>query len=195
MGNTTAQRILETVVVSRNADGSPHIAPLGVRLVDDEMLLAPFHPSRTLQNLRRERTVTINAITDTRIMAGALTGRRDWPVDPAKQIAGFRLAAALSHTELDLHRLDEDEQRPHFYGRVLGTYSHAPFPGLNRAQAAVLEASILVSRLHMLDREKVERELEYLRIAIDKTAGAEELEAWGWLMEAVDAWRQTHASA
>lgn len=195
MASTNAQRILETVVVSRNADGSPHIAPLGVRLAGEEMLLAPFHPSRTLENLRRERTVTVNAITDTRIMAGALTGRREWPVEPAEQIDGFRLAAALSHTELDLYRLDEDELRPHFYGRVLGTYSHAPFPGLNRAQAAVLEAAILVSRLQMLDRDKVEREIEYLRIAIDKTAGADELEAWGWLMEAVDAWRQTHASA
>ncbi|MCK8515437.1 DUF447 family protein [Methylonatrum kenyense] len=195
MGSTTAQRILETVVVSRNADGSPHIAPLGVRLVGDEMLLAPFHPSRTLENLRRERTVTVNAITDTRIMAGALTGRRDWPVEPAEQISGFRLAAALSHTELDLHKLEDDDLRPHFYGRVLGTYSHGPFPGLNRAQAAVLEASILVSRLHMLDRDKVDREIDYLRIAIDKTAGTEELEAWGWLMEAVDKWRQTHASA
>lgn len=190
-----AQRILETVVVSRNADGTPHIAPLGVRLVGDEMLLAPFHPSRTLENLRRERTVTVNAITDVRIMAGALTGRRDWPVEPAEQINGFRLAAALSHTELDLHRVEDDEMRPHFYGRVLGCYAHAPFPGMNRAQAAVLEAAILVSRLRMLERDKVEQELRYLTIAIDKTAGAEELEAWGWLMEAVDVWRQSHAKA
>ena len=42
-----------------------------------------------------------------------------------------------------------------------------------------------MSRLHRLPPEKVARELEYLRIAIDKTAGAEEREAWGWLMEAV----------
>ena len=60
-----------------------------------------------------------------------------------------------------------------------------PFLGLNRAQAAVLEAAILVSRLHMLPRAKVERELGYLAIAIDKTAGEAEREAWGWLMEVV----------
>lgn len=37
----------------------------------------------------------------------------------------------------------------------------------------------------MLPAEKVEGELRYLRIAIDKTAGAAEREAWGWLMAMV----------
>ena len=38
-----------------------------------------------------------------------------------------------------------------------------------------------VGRLHLLPREKIEAELIYLQIAIDKTAGERELEAWGWL--------------
>ena len=63
--------------------------------------------------------------------------------------------------------------------------THAPFRGLNRAKAAVLEAAILVSRLSMLPREKIDGEIAYLRIAIDKTAGPEEREAWDWLMDAV----------
>ena len=51
----------------------------------------------------------------------------------------------------------------------------------------MLEGAILVSRLHMLPAEKVEGELRYLKIAIDKTAGEAEREAWGWLMAAVAA--------
>jgi hypothetical protein len=62
---------------------------------------------------------------------------------------------------------------------------HAPFRGLNRAKAAVLEAAILVSRLSMLTRDKVDSEIAYLTIAIEKTAGPEEREAWDWLMQAV----------
>ena len=38
----------------------------------------------------------------------------------------------------------------------------APFRGFNRAQAAVVEAAILVSRLHMLPPDKIEREIGYL---------------------------------
>ena len=32
-------------------------------------------------------------------------------------------------------------------------------------------------------------ELKYLEIAISKTAGPRELEAWGWLMQRLDTWR------
>ena len=63
--------------------------------------------------------------------------------------------------------------------------THAPFTGFNRAKAAVLELAILVSRLGMLPREKIEAEIAYLTIAIEKTAGEEEREAWGWLMQRV----------
>jgi hypothetical protein len=61
---------------------------------------------------------------------------------------------------------------------------------MNRAKAAVVEAAILASRLHMLPQEKIDAELAYLQIAIDKTAGPEEREAWGWLMEKIAAHRQ-----
>jgi hypothetical protein len=37
----------------------------------------------------------------------------------------------------------------------------------------------------MLDDEKIDREFAYLQIAIDKTAGPSELEAWQWLRDAV----------
>jgi hypothetical protein len=45
----------------------------------------------------------------------------------------------------------------------------------------------------MLPPEKIEAELKYLEIAISKTAGAREQEAWGWLMERIAAWRVEHA--
>jgi hypothetical protein len=59
--------------------------------------------------------------------------------------------------------------------------------GFNRAQAAVVEAAILVSRLEMLPREKIKQEIAYLQIAVSKTAGAAEEEAWQWLMESIAA--------
>jgi len=65
--------------------------------------------------------------------------------------------------------------------------THAPFLGFNRAQAAVIEAAILVSRLDMLPRNKIEQEIAYLQIAVGKTAGAAEQEAWQWLIERIAA--------
>jgi hypothetical protein len=57
--------------------------------------------------------------------------------------------------------------------------------GLNRAKAAVVELAILVSRLGMLPRDKIETEIAYLTIAVEKTGGEEEKEAWDWLIERV----------
>ncbi len=48
---------------------------------------------------------------------------------------------------------------------------------------------MLVTRLHMLAPEKIDAELKYLEIAISKTAGPQELEAWGWLMDRLQAFR------
>ncbi|KKM87136.1 hypothetical protein LCGC14_1272030, partial [marine sediment metagenome] len=40
--------------------------------------------------------------------------------------------------------------------------------------------------LDMLPAEKIQQEIAYLTIAIDKTAGPKELEAWSWLMAKIN---------
>ena len=92
-----------------------------------------------------------------------------------------RLASAISHVSLAVTAVEDDAQRPRFHCSVVRGVTHAPFRGFNRAQAAVIEAAILASRLHMLPREKVDSEMAYLAIAIGKTAGPQELEAWEWI--------------
>ena len=178
-------QIFETVVTSVAADGTPHIAPMGVRYQSDQVVLMPFKPSTTLANVLAGGCAALNLVVDARVFAGCVTGRRDWPLLPTTGVAGVRLACALRHVELRLAQQVDDAQRPVLrMARVLDA-THAPFLGLNRAQAAVLEGAVLVSRLHMLPPDKVDTEMAYLQIAVDKTAGAHEHEAWGWLREAV----------
>ncbi len=178
--------IYETVVTTMNPDGSVHIAPMGIRRKDEKYLIAPFKPSTTLDNLVNSGVAVINATTEVLIFAGCLTGRHEWPVVDATHIACKRLAAALAHVEVRVESSRDDELRPVFTCRLVHAASHAPFEGFNRAQAAVVEAAILVSRLHLLPEQKIRSELEYLGIAIKKTAGEKEQTAWRWLMEKVD---------
>ena len=182
--------IYETVVVTRSIAGKFHIAPMGMREQDGLILLAPFAPSTTLDNLRATRQAVINLTDDVSVIAGCLTGRRDWPLVPATRIEGARLQSTLSHVEANVVRIEDDEQRPRFFLCRVHEETHAPFKGFNRAQAAVLEAAILVSRLHMLPMEKIDNELAYLTIAIDKTAGERERLAWNWLMEKIELHRR-----
>lgn len=181
--------IYESIVTTLRADDHVHIAPLGVWEEDGLTVIAPFHPSTTLDNLARSGYAVVNVPDDVRIFAGCLSGRRDWPTRPATRIPGRVLTAALSHRELAVVRCSDEPQRPRFYCREVHRETHAAFPGHNRAQAAVIEAAILVSRLHLLPAEKIDREIDYLSIAIDKTAGPREREAWGWLLDKIAAFR------
>ena len=183
--------IFETVVTTVAADGKPHVAPMGVRYRDGQVVLMPFRPSTTLDNIAATGGAVLNIVTDTRVFAGCVTGRRSWATQATEKTAGVRLSCALSHVELRLANRIDDAQRPVLQMDRVHEVVHAPFAGFNRAQAAVIEGAVLVSRLHMLPKEKVDSEMSYLQIAIDKTAGAEEREAWGWLREAV----QRHRAA
>jgi uncharacterized protein len=187
--------IRESIIITLDAEGRPHIRPLGLTTRGEHIVLAPFIPSRTLDNLRRDRCAVINYTTDVRIFAGTLTGRYDWPVVPASRIAGVRLRDTLTHQELEVEEIEEDPVRPRFICRVVYSETHRPFMGFNRAQAAVLEAAILVSRLERLPMEKINAECEHLRIALDKTAGDEEREAWEWLMGQIEIYRRRAARA
>src|SRR5271167_826648 len=175
--------IREAIVTTVNARGEPHIAPLGLIAEGEGWILAPFHPSTTLDNLRQAPFAVANLTDDVRVFAGCLPGRSDLPLTPATVVAAPRLAATLAHLELVVVEVREHELRPRFVCRVAHRATHAPFQGFNRAQAAVIEGAVLVSRLHMLARAEVETELARLEITVGKTAGPAEAEAWSWLKD------------
>lgn len=177
--------ILETIVSTINAQGEPHVTPFGIRMQDGLVVISPYKPSTTLQNILETGHAVLNLSDDVRVFAGALTGRHAWNLSVTDTIQGFRLADTLVHKELKLLSVEDDIVRPQLFLEVIHEVQHAPFQGFNRAQAAVLELAVLVSRLKRLPMEKIQQEMHYLQIAIDKTAGERELEAWGWLVEAV----------
>ena len=158
-------------------------------------VIAPFRPSTTLDNLQDNPHAVANYTDDVLIFAGCLTDRRDWPTRPATKVPGAVLEASLTHAELAVEEVIKDDLRPRFRCRVVHQETHGPFRGFNRAQAAVVEAAILVSRLHLLPRDKIERELAYLEIAVTKTAGPRERRAWDWLMARIDDHRAQTSSA
>lgn len=181
--------IHEVIVTTQNNNGRPQIAPMGIKWRGEVAVIAPFRPSSTLNNLLAQRCAAINYTDDVRVFAGCLSGRYEWPLSESQCIDAPRLADALAHAEVRLERIEDDEQRPRLLCRPVFEANHAPFRGFNRAQAAVLELAILTSRLDRLPMEKIDREIDYLSIAIEKTAGEHEKEAWGWLIEKVDAHR------
>jgi uncharacterized protein len=209
--------IFETIIITVDASKNPHITPFGVRYEDENIIIAPYKPSTTLNNILQSKLAVMNMTDDVRVFAGALTGRSDFsylpirlgantPVHPLSNTLReldspcihapsgpiYRLADCLTHAVLELIEVREDETRPQLVMKAIASENHQSFQGFNRAQAAVVELSILVSRLHMLPKEKVLTEMAYLQIAIDKTAGEREKEAWGWLADKVNTFYHKH---
>ncbi|MCP4288957.1 MAG: DUF447 family protein [Gammaproteobacteria bacterium] len=182
--------IREVIITTRNDTGNGQIAPMGITWHGEQVVIAPFRPSRTLSNILSGGCAVINYCDDVRVFAGCLTQRYDWPLTEAEQVTAPRLSDALAHTEVKLQRVEDDPVRPRLFCRPVFEASHRPFRGFNRAQAAVLELAILVSRLDRLSPEKIEQEIGYLTIAMDKTAGEKEQHAWNWLMERINIFRQ-----
>jgi len=177
--------IYETIITSVDTLGVPHVTPFGIRMQEDLVIISPYKPSTTLVNILTTKRAVMNITDDVRVFAGALTGHSLWDLIPANQIVGVRLASSMVHKELKLVDVVDHPLRPELFLQVLHEAQHQAFQGFNRAQAAVIELAVLVSRLNRLPMDKIEQDLDYLKIAIEKTAGPRELEAWSWLIEAV----------
>ena len=175
--------IYEVIISTINEDGSSHIAPMGVSQKADFVVLKPFKPSKTLDNILTQKIAIMNIVTDVRVFAGAVTGRSDFNLVALPDGKGFFLKDALSYMTLSLAEIHDDEIRSTLYMNKVNVIHLSSFKGFNRAQAAIIEASVLMSRLDLLSQDKIKQEIKYLEIAITKTAGKKEIQAWEWLME------------
>ncbi len=183
--------IFETIITTVNAEGEPHVTPFGVRHEGEYIVISPYKPSTTLANILSTKQAVMNVSDDVRVFAAALTNRQAWQLHKANHVNGFRLANCLAHIELALIEVRDDAIRPQLVMQKVYAAQHHAFNGFNRAQAAVIELAVLVSRLPRLPKEKIQAELHYLQIAIDKTAGENELLAWSWLNEKISQFYKT----
>jgi hypothetical protein len=177
--------IVETIVTTVAGDGLVNCAPMGVEWGDDELILKPFLETATYHNVVATRAAVVNLIDDVRVFARASIANPQYPTVPAVAIRGVVLADCCSWRETELRAIDSTPPRARIEMDVRHRGVRREFIGFNRARHAVLEAAIYVTRLHLLPRVFLESELARLQIIVDKTAGAQELEAMALLTEHV----------
>ena len=173
--------ILEALVTTLDADGAPHLAPMGPRVSADfaRFTLRPFPTSNTYQNLLRHGEGVLHVTDDALLLAKAAIGVVVVPpVRPAARVRGFVLADCCRFFEFAVKSIDASGPRATIEAEVVHSGRVRDFFGFNRAKHAVLEAAILATRLHLLPRDEVERQLAALRSPVEKTAGPNELAAF-----------------
>jgi hypothetical protein len=119
----------------------------------------------------------VNVTDDVLLFSRAALGDPHPPTRPAASVEGAVLDDACSWREVRVEAIDESAQRAHVSTVVVGGGTGREFLGLNRARHAVLEASILASRVRLLDAADIRAELRRLQVLVDKTGGSREREA------------------
>jgi hypothetical protein len=174
--------IREVIFSTSNKRGKHHMAPFGVIVRGKSLVIAPFRPSRTLDNLLENPEAVINYTDDSYLYAALVVGKGRYKVFPAQKVKGFVLQNALAHSEVKVIKIKDDPERPELHLKKIHEKMHKPFQGFNRAQSAVIEASILISRLGILPIKEINKQILIHKNCIDKTAGSNEVAAWKLLM-------------
>jgi hypothetical protein len=166
--------IVETVTTTVNPDGTVNCAAMGVEWCDEAIVIKPFRATRTLRNLQRNGAAVVNLTDDILLFAQAALDDPHPPTRPADVVDGAVLTDACSWREVAVDEIDASGPRARVTTRVVGRGVGREFVGFNRACHAVLEASILASRVRRLPLEEVRAELDRLAVLVDKTAGPRE---------------------
>jgi uncharacterized protein len=177
--------IVETVVTTINPDGSVNCAAMGVEWDEQRIVIKPYRGTRTLRNLQATGAAVVNVTDDILLFSQAALGDPHPPTHRAASIDGAILDDACSWREVRVEAIDESGQRARVDTAVGDGGTGRDFLGLNRARHAVLEASILASRAHMLPAEEIAAELRRLQVLVDKTAGPREREAMAYVIKAL----------
>ena len=166
--------IVETVTTTINPDGTVNCAAMGVEWGDDALVIKPYRATRTLRNLQRSGAAVVNLTDDILLFCEAALGDPQPPTRPAEAVAGAVLADACSWREVAVDAIDAGGPRARVATRVVGRGTGREFVGFNRAAGAVLEASILASRVRRLPAAEIRADLARLAVVVDKTAGPRE---------------------
>jgi len=191
--------ILECLVTSQDAAGQTNVAPMGPRFAADfdwleptgaDFVLRPYEPSRTLNNLLATGAGVLNFTDDVLLFAQSAlkAATRPQPVLlPAHQVGGHGLRDAAAWWEFEVQSTRADGPRWEVACRVVHVTQRRNLIAFNRAMHAVIEATILATRVELLPAADIREQLLRLEPLIEKTAGRQQLAAWqcvlDWLVQ------------
>lgn len=191
--------ILEGLVTTLNAAAEVNLAPMGP-IVDETMsrlILRPFQTSTTYQNLRQHPYGVFHVVDDVLLIARAALHRLEAipATFAAERIDGRVLKDCCRWYEFEIVSCDASSDRTRLEANVIHGGRIRDMFGFHRARHAVLEATILATRLHLLAEQEIRAQLAALASPVEKTAGPREREAFALVCDVVEEWYRNRPSA
>ena len=175
--------IFETIISTVDKKGNVNFSPFGIKKTKDFIFISPYVPSKSLDNLKETSCAVVNYTTSSLDFVKCIIGKKKFKKKECKFIKCFFMENCICYDEVVVVGLIDDKVRPKFKCKIVGSKNLKRFQGFNRAQSSIIEACILASRVKMIKRDKIIKDLNYLEIAIIKTAGIEEKKAWRLINE------------
>lgn len=185
--------IIEGVITTFNRSTSkPNFAAMGVTVNENEgfdsagnlmnFQIRPFEGSRTFANLKEQGEGVFHLLDDAVLLArAALSDASDTPVVKATKVAAPLICQAVNAFEFQVIAAEWSLPRSTLSCQVIQSHQLRNWRGWNRAQNAVLELTILATRLHLISENEIRSQIEQLRPLVEKTAGANEWDAWNFV--------------
>ena len=170
--------IFETIISTIDKNGNVNFSPFGIKKTNNFIFISPYVPSKSLNNLKETSCAVINYTTSSLDFVKCIIGKKKFKIKECKFIKCFFMENCICYDEVVVVGFVDDKVRPEFKCKIVGSKNLKKFQGFNRAQSSIVEACILASRVKMIKKNKIIKDLNHLEIAITKTAGIEEKKAW-----------------
>jgi uncharacterized protein len=169
--------IVETIFSTIDEKGTPNFAPMGIRWGEETVTVLPYRSTQTYRNLVSSGHGVAN-LTDN-VLAFVQCGLYDaiLPHCTAERVPGVVFKEACSWLELAVISQRGTEERAELQCRVVYKGRRKDFLGFCRAGNAVIEATILATRLAFTDRQKVDQALNHYIKIVEKTGDEREKQA------------------
>jgi len=170
--------ILETIISTIDPNGNVNFAPFGIKKTREFILISPYIPSKTLNNLNSTKCAAINYTNEAFFFVNSIIGEKSFKKKRCKKIKGFFLEDCLAYDEVEVYEIKNDKVRPTFKCKIVESILNKRFEGFNRAQFSLVEACILATRINFLDEKKIMNDLSFLSEPLKKTGGQAEKKLW-----------------
>ncbi len=178
--------IVETLVATRNPDGSPNVAPMGVTRTGSDLLeIKPFKSSTTYRNLLSRRDACVNVTADPELFL--VTAFKHDPLSGFKPVhidEDLSLGPADGSVFVETLNGHDISNRGCFVCRAHSIDIHRPLPTVfSRGRAGAIEAVVHATRIKAFilegryeDVEKLNRKFNECKEVVERVSAPESVE-------------------
>ena len=153
--------IVETILITRNKDGSYSAAPMGVTRNGSTLIVRPFKSTQTFTNLSHGGSASINLSDNSRLFL-ATAFKEDVEEQPSVDESGLEGADATIQTETE-EMFNKSELRASFSLTPRDIKIKSPHPTVfSRGRSEAIEAIIHATRIQVFNEEGRDSEVQTL---------------------------------